>query len=107
MTIIEFILAFGILWGFAVVYMSIEYKYGVKIKQKAQEMKEDRDNRKLVKEFNRKIEADIAKSMTIEIQEADVEDMGRVFAWDNVTYKKNAQEEIISFELEIIENGNS
>ncbi len=107
MTIIEFILAFGILWGFAVVYMSIKYKYGVKIKQKAQEMKEDRDNRKLVKEFNRKIEADIAKSMTIEIQEADVEDMGRVFAWDNVTYKKNAQEEIISFELEIIENGNS
>jgi len=106
--ILTFITTFAVGWTFVMGFNTVEFIYGDRIKAWLQGKKEEKRNYNLVKEFDKKINADIAKSMLPEeIPLHEVEDLGCVVDWDNVTYKRDHKEEIISFELEIVSNGNS
>lgn len=102
---------FCIGWTFAMIFNTVEFVYGDRIKAWLQGKKDEKRNLSLVKEFDKKINADIAKSMLPEeIPLHEVEELNnprnvqpRSWSWE-VSHSSQLGERKVSTELIIIDN---
>ena len=111
MTIIEFILASGIVWGFAMVWEYTKYKHGAKINKRLQERKEDKENARLAAEYDKQYIKERADKMRIEVVEVEEVNYPRnkephSYSWE-VSHSSQLGQRQVSTQLIIIDNGNS
>ena len=112
--ILTFITTFAGGWTFVMGFNTVEFIYGDRIKAWLQGKKEEKRNSNLVKEFDKKINADIAKSMLpdeIELVHAEEVNHPRnkephSYSWE-VSHSSQLGQRQVSTQLIIIENGNS